>query len=138
LCPGHFEPDRLVSLDLDLVSIIGRVSKNFCTAYLGLVFSIGGKSDKYPALTELPSDGPPFHPNCSKSTRPFIPELASGKQLELSEPTADQRKMIDVDDTTEGQRRFQDLQVYAQQKSRYGTTAKMLFGPAGTRNSEVS
>jgi hypothetical protein len=74
--------DRLQSMGLDLVSIIGRVSKNFCTAYLGQVFSLGGKSDKYPALSSLPGGGPPFHPNCTKSTRPFVEALASASEMD--------------------------------------------------------
>jgi hypothetical protein len=67
--------ERLESNGVDLVSIVGRVSTNFCTAFLGQVFSLSGKSDKYPALSSLPGGAgpyppPPFHPHCSKSTRP--------------------------------------------------------------------
>jgi hypothetical protein len=121
--------ERLAEEGIDLVSIVGLVSKNFCTAYLGQVFSLGGKSDKYPALSELPSGGPPFHPNCSKSTRPFVADLASEKQLDLADGIADADKFLGVDGTT-AQRRFQDLQVYGQVKSRYATTARDLFGKA--------
>jgi hypothetical protein len=123
---------RLEELGLDLVSIVGRVSKYFCTAYLGQVFSLSGKDDKYPAITELPGYGyygpvPPFHPDCSKSTRPFVVDLASEKQLDMAEGTDDEGQMLNVDTNT-AQRKFKDLQIYQQVKSKYATTAKELFG----------
>jgi hypothetical protein len=34
------------------------------------LFSCRATPDKYPAYSSLPGGGPPFHPNCSKSTRP--------------------------------------------------------------------
>ena len=124
----HARHDRLEALDLDLVSIIGRISKNFCTAFLGQVFSLGGKSSKYPSYANLPNGGAPFHPNCSKSTRPFIEELASGKQLEMAEGHADADQLLG-DDSATAQRKFKDLQLYQQVKDSYATTAKKLFGP---------
>ena len=56
---------RLQSLGMDLVSIVGRSSKNFCSAFLGKVFSLSGRSRKYPSLSVLPNGlhgnhGPPF------------------------------------------------------------------------------
>jgi hypothetical protein len=121
--------ERLGKLGLDLVAIIGRPSKNFCTAYLGQVYSLSGTSSKYPAYSSLPSGGPPFHPNCTKSTRPFVEDLASEKQLANAEGDDDQEKMLGIDATT-AQRRFKDLQIYQQVKERYGTTAEKLFGKA--------
>jgi hypothetical protein len=119
--------ERLQEHGLDLVSIVGRVSKSFCTAFLGQVFSLSGTSSKYPALASLPGGGPPFHPQCSKSTRPFIEHLASGRQLDLAGGLGDARKLIGKDVAT-AQRAFKDLQIYQQQKDRYATTAKALFG----------
>jgi hypothetical protein len=120
--------ERLSGLGLDLVSIVGRISKNFCTAYLGKVFSISGKSDKYPALDELPSDGPPFHPNCSKSTAPFIESLASPAEIDEAEGTDDQDQFVGVTDTSKLQRMFKDLQMHQQITAAYGTTAGKIYG----------
>jgi hypothetical protein len=69
--------DRLQQRGIDLVKIVGRNSVHFCTAFLGHVYSLSGTSDKYPALSSLPNGGPPFHPQCSKSTAPFIEGLSS-------------------------------------------------------------
>jgi hypothetical protein len=121
--------ERLQSLDLDLVSIVGLVSTDFCTAFLGQVFSLSGKSSKYPAYSELPGGGPPFHPNCSKSTRAFVEELASPLQLEQADGLDDADKLLG-DDVSTAQRKFKDLQIHAQQKDRYASTAKKLFGRA--------
>ncbi|MGE5608935.1 MAG: hypothetical protein ACM359_06760, partial [Bacillota bacterium] len=53
--------ERLEAIGLDLVAIVGRISENFCTAYLGEVYSLSGKHPKYPAYASLPSGGAPFH-----------------------------------------------------------------------------
>jgi hypothetical protein len=126
----HSRHQRLQQLGLNLVSIIGLLSKNFCTAYLGQVYSLDGRSDKYPALSDLPGGGPPFHPNCSKSTRPFIEELASEKQLDMAEGDDDQAKMLNIDPAT-AQRRFKDLQIEQMVRKNYASTAKRLFGKTG-------
>ena len=62
---------------VDLVKINGKVSENFCTRFIGLVCSLSGKDQRWPALASLPGGGPPFHPFCTKGTRPYIPHLAS-------------------------------------------------------------
>ncbi|MCC6679877.1 MAG: hypothetical protein IT445_03145, partial [Phycisphaeraceae bacterium] len=77
---------RLADRGIDLVKVIGRVSTNFCTAYLNKVFSISGTHKKYPSLDTLPGGGPPFHPQCSKSTAPFIEELADPEDLAAAAP----------------------------------------------------
>lgn len=73
--------DRLGLSGISLVQITGRNSVNFCTAFLGLVCSLQGEQTvdgvSYPALSSLPGGGPPFHPNCSKGTAAFVPELVS-------------------------------------------------------------
>lgn len=66
---------RLQQEDIDLVQIIGNQTIYFCSEYLGQVYSLSGSSKVYPALSSLPGGGPPFHPNCSKSTIAFIEEL---------------------------------------------------------------
>lgn len=68
---------RLQERGIDLVKIVGRNSIHFCTAFLGHIYSLSGDSGKYPALASLPNGGPPFHPQCSKSTAPFIEGLSS-------------------------------------------------------------
>jgi hypothetical protein len=68
---------RLLQRGVTLVKIIGRTSVNFCTQYLGHIYSIEGRDAKYPPLASLPSGGPPFHPFCSKSTAPYIEGLSA-------------------------------------------------------------
>jgi len=77
--------NRLREADVDLVIIEGRVSRYFCTAYLGLICSIDGKSRKWPALSSLPGGGPPFHPNCSKGTRPYVEGLSPPDEEETGQ-----------------------------------------------------
>jgi hypothetical protein len=119
--------ERLESEGIHLVSIVGRISKYFCTGYLGMVFSLDGKSDKYPSLDELPGKGPPFHPNCSKSTRPFIADLANAKELDMADGVDDADKLVGVS-AGEAQKRFNSLQIHQQAKKEYATTARELFG----------
>lgn len=118
--------ERLQELDLDLVSIVGRVSKTFCTAFLGRVFSLSGKSKKYPAYDSLESGGPPFHPHCTKSTRPFVEELAEPEQLAQAAMPADERKLVGMT-ASQAQRAYKDLQLYTQVRERYQDTEKKLF-----------
>lgn len=118
---------RLESLGLDLVGIVGRVSKNPCTAYLGKVFSLSGHDATYPPL---PFGGPPWHPNCTKSTRPFVLELASAAQLKMAEPDEDTDKLMAMPSFSDTARAFKDLQIYSQVKGRYATTEHKLFGKA--------
>ena len=121
--------ERLQQLDLDLVSIVGRISVHFCTAFLGQVFSLSGRSTRYPAYSSLPGGGPPFHPNCSKSTRPFVAELASPTQLDQADGLDDADHLLGTD-VSIAQRKFKDLQILTQQKDRYAHTAEKLFGKA--------
>lgn len=118
--------ERLGDLGLDLVAIIGRLSDNFCSAFLGQVFSLSGKSTKYPAYASLPGGGPPFHPNCSKSTRPFIEELASDSQLDRASGVEDAQTLLQMK-PTEAQRAYKDLQIRQQIAPRHATTAEKLF-----------
>lgn len=74
---------------IDLVRIIGSNSTNYCTAFVGKVYSLSGTHPVYPAFSLLPGDGPPFHPRCTKRTIPFNPLLATPAQIEKAQP--DQR-----------------------------------------------
>lgn len=67
---------QFIENDVRLGIIDGRVSKNFCTRYIGLIVSLDGNHPKWPALSSLPGGGPPFHPKCSKSVRPYVESLA--------------------------------------------------------------
>lgn len=117
---------RLEALGLDLVAIVGKVSDSFCTAFLGQVFSLSGKSNKYPAYSSLPGGGPPFHPNCSKSTRPFVAELATEKQLDQADLLESSGKLLGMN-AAEAQKSYKDLQIRGEIKGRYATTAAQLF-----------
>lgn len=97
--------ERLGELGLDLVAIVGRVSDSFCTAFLGQVFSLSGKHPSYPPYASLPGGGPPFHPNCSKSTRPFVEALASGEQKRDARLLEDSRALLGRS-ATEAQRSY--------------------------------
>lgn len=83
---------RLDASGISLVQITGRVSKNFCTAFIGLVCSLNGEQTvdgvTYPALSSLPNGGAPFHPNCSKSTAAYVPELVSAGRVAMNERAA--------------------------------------------------
>ena len=113
--------DRLAELGQDLVTIVGRVSNNFCTAYLGNVFSLSGRSTDYPPLESLPSGGPPFHPNCSKSTALYVEDLASESQQQIADDGVDPA-LLNVS-PTQAQRSFKDLQVRSQKQASYVTTS---------------
>jgi hypothetical protein len=126
--------ERLVELGIDLVMIIGRVSDNWCTQFLGQIFSLSGNDDRYPALASLPSD-PPFHPRCSKSTRAIVADLTSAKVLSLAEPTEDTQRAIAMaaEASTPQEKRavfntlqkqFRDTQMKQQAQARYLKIAK--------------
>lgn len=102
---------RLAERGVDLVIVVGRISGNFCSAYLDKVFSLSGQSDKYPPLSALPGGGPPFHPQCSKSTAPFVEALATDAELEAGEPDPDTDKLLNVADRSTLQQRFQALNL---------------------------
>ena len=110
--------ERLAGLGLDLVRIVGRVSDTFCTAFLGQVFSLSGTSDRYPAYSTLPGGGPPFHPRCSKSTAPFVAELADADSLKLARGKADAGRLLGMP-ADQAQRAFKDLQLRAQVETDY-------------------
>lgn len=85
---------RLEESGIDLVRIIGSNSANFCTAFVGKVFSLSGNHPEYPPLASLPGGGPPFHPRCSKTIVAFVEELASDEQLARSRPDDAVRELM--------------------------------------------
>jgi hypothetical protein len=107
----------LRELGIDLVRIVGKISNNFCSAFLNQVFSLSGQSSKYPALSSLPGNGygacPPFHPNCSKSTAPYIDDLASPEEADAATGIDDAQKLIGLT-PSEAQRTYKDLQLRQQ------------------------
>jgi hypothetical protein len=109
--------ERFTQLGIDTVAIIGRLSDNFCTAFLGQVYSISGKHPKYPALSSLPGGGPPFHPNCSKGVRPFIEALATPGQTKAAEPSPAANRLIGKT-PAQAQKMFKDLQLRAEASGR--------------------
>lgn len=112
--------NRLRRIGLDLVAIIGAFSSTFCTAFLGQVFSLSGSSSKYPSLASLPGGGPPFHPRCSKSTRPYLDSLATEKQQESAEGLDDAQHLLNKSPAA-AQRAYKDLQLQQQVKENYGS-----------------
>lgn len=80
--------ERMDEHGIEAATIQGSNSANFCTAFVGLVvglrgpFTINGVT--YPAASDLPEGGAPFHPNCSKGYAPFDPELSSPGRVALA------------------------------------------------------
>jgi hypothetical protein len=109
-------------MGLDLVRIVGRISDNFCTAWLGQVFSLSGRHPTYPALAALPGGGPPFHPNCSKSSAPFIEDLADATDERVAAGDPDARKLIGMS-AAEAQKAYRALQLRQQATARYSQLA---------------
>lgn len=109
--------ERFSGLGIDLVAITGRLSDNFCTAFLGQVYSISGKHPTYPPLSSLPGGGPPFHPNCSKGVRPYIEDLATPGQQKAAVPSSAVADLIGKT-PAEAQRMFRDLQLRAEASGR--------------------
>lgn len=69
--------------DWDLVRVSPNPSTihDYCDAYRGHVFSIGGHDSRFPPLAATPNGGPPFHPWCKHSISVFIPEFHSEEEL---------------------------------------------------------
>ncbi len=73
------QQDRYQSQGVDLVRIVGGISTNPCTQLVGHVYSLSGTSQKYPAFSTVSEGQLPwklFHPQCSKSTSPYIEGLS--------------------------------------------------------------
>lgn len=87
---------QLARSNIDLVTVIGGRSPHFCTAFLGLVFSISGRDHRYPALSLMLRGGCPFHPGCTKSLTAFVPELADSEDMAKAMLPAQDRAILDT------------------------------------------
>lgn len=68
--------DRLSDNGLDLTEVVGpRDTCEICQEFVGQVYSISGKSDTYPPLSEA-MGGPPYHPNCEHGLGAFVEGLS--------------------------------------------------------------
>lgn len=68
--------DRAQSNEIDLVRVSSNPSTigDFCDAYAGKVFSVGGQTQGIPLLSETVGGGPPFHVNCLHWIIPLPPD----------------------------------------------------------------
>lgn len=73
-----------VSDEFDLIQISSHNSTCWCGRFEGMVFSISGRSEKYPSIDTLPNQGYRiFHPNCKHVWLPYMPSLRSdGKVID--------------------------------------------------------
>lgn len=102
------ELERLRARGRFYVRIIGSNSFRFCTEFVGKVYYIGEGEDPegiYPSIRVLPEGGAPFHARCTKRYVPFIPSLATPKQIEESKPT-DKTKSLHGKSPTEAQKKY--------------------------------
>jgi hypothetical protein len=77
-------PDRAVAIaetiaslssrGMDHVAIVGKPTPEVCSAFLHKVFSISGRSKKYPPLAVLGKF--PIHDGCEQSLTAFVDDLA--------------------------------------------------------------
>lgn len=72
---------REMGNDLVRVSTAPALDGCYCDAFRGRVFSISGTDTRFPALSQLPNGGPPFHPHCRHNITIFIEGLYDKKQV---------------------------------------------------------
>lgn len=113
VCAARHE--RLQELGLDLARIVGNITNNFCTAYLGMVFSLSGKHPRYP---QLPAGVPGWHPFCSKTTTPYIEDLATPADETAASGDPDAKRLLALPPSA-AQKAFKDLQLRQQSQARY-------------------
>jgi hypothetical protein len=71
--------NRLNEANIDLVIITDTGAIDFCREYENQIFSISGRSRKYPKLVLRP----PYHPNCTHNLSGFIAEFAEPGEITL-------------------------------------------------------
>jgi hypothetical protein len=82
---GH--EDRLTELGEDLVIVSQHPDEcPLCRPYEGKIFSISGKSDKYPPLQKA-KDGGLFHPNCGHVATAYFEGYTSPMPAKMGTPT---------------------------------------------------
>jgi hypothetical protein len=73
--------NRLNEWGMDLVIFNNTGAVDFCREYEDRVFSVSGKSSRYPMLTARP----PFHPNCTHILSGFVEEFAEPEEIEYGQ-----------------------------------------------------
>jgi hypothetical protein len=73
--------NRYVENGQDLVSIPAHhPTCGVCAPKQGKVYSISGKDERFPALATI-KGGPPFHPNCTHTLKPFVERLKEADEI---------------------------------------------------------
>lgn len=86
--------------DLVIVSPEPSAIGDYCDAYAGKVFSVSGTSDFFPALSDTPNSGPPFHPWCSHTLLPYLgPTMALNPEERESLLVDEEYLLKDEDDS---------------------------------------
>lgn len=63
----------------DLVQISNhKTACKTCGKYEKKIYSLSGTSTEYPAISTIPNGGPPFHPRCRHTYRPYIAKFYDG------------------------------------------------------------
>ena len=70
--------NRLIENDIDLVKVSNTGAIDFCTIYEDQIFSISGRSKRFPKLMART----PYHPNCTHTMSAFITEYAAEGEIE--------------------------------------------------------
>lgn len=112
--------NRLREKSINCVVVVGKLSNNFCSAYLGKIYVLGsGEGDgTYPPYSSLPAI--PMHPNCSKGTAPIVLKLASKAQLEMGAPDESTAAFLGKpNDTNTLQRAYTGTQMRQQVEQRF-------------------
>lgn len=78
------------AIDVVQFSLNWALDDDACNLYLGKIFALTAESAKrmgIASIEQIPSGGPPLHPNCTHGTIPYFPEDASDEELAIvSEP----------------------------------------------------
>lgn len=63
----------------DLVQISDhKTACKTCGKYEKKIYSLSGTSEEYPPVSSIPNGGPPFHPRCRHTYRPYISKFHDG------------------------------------------------------------
>lgn len=65
--------------EIDLVQFNNTGAVDFCRIYEGQIFSLSGKSKRFPKLVYRP----PLHPNCTHSIHGYVLELSDAEETEF-------------------------------------------------------
>lgn len=109
--------ERVAAADHDLVQISKNPSLigDYCDLYRGKVFSLSGSHAIFPPLSSAPNGGPPFHPWCRHTIKPF----------DDSGMTDDQRRSLVIP------AQFQRMAVFGATPSQFQTAYRLFrrLGP---------